>query len=73
VSYAEEFIKQTIERAGNDLRFQAMVMHKIDRLHTENEELKNILKDFLVTKECRETWISEMHCTIKSYFEKGWE
>lgn len=27
-------------------------------------ELENILKDFVTTKECRTTWIEEMHLTI---------
>jgi FtsZ-binding cell division protein ZapB len=34
------------------------------KLKEENAEMRNILKDFLTTKNCRETWIEEMHCTI---------
>ena len=29
-----------------------------------NLEMKAILNGFLTTKECRVTWIEEMHCTI---------
>ena len=34
------------------------------RLIEQNKEYREILKDFLTTKECRETWIAEMHATI---------
>lgn len=30
----------------------------------ENKILKDILRDFLTTKECRTTWIEDMHATI---------
>lgn len=36
----------------------------ITRLQEENEKLRSILRDFITTKVCRETWIEEMHATI---------
>lgn len=36
----------------------------VESIETENKQLKAILKDFLTTKECKQTWISEMQATI---------
>ena len=37
---------------------------------TQLNEAKDILRDFTETKECRETWIEEMRCTIMDYLEE---
>lgn len=40
------------------------ISEKLRVVESENKEMREILQDFLTTKECRETWIEEMHATI---------
>lgn len=55
-------IGEKIIKAHN--KEQEYLRSELVRLMNENTTFRNILEDFLETKESRETWIAEMYGTI---------
>lgn len=47
------------------------IINYLEQIDKEYEEMRSILQDFLTTKECRVTWIEEMHGTIDAVLNGG--
>ena len=45
---------------------QQQLINERQEAKLRHQELEDILKDFLTTKECSRTWVDEMHGTIRA-------
>lgn len=53
-----------------NIHCNSCVKDKLDKTTKKLDTVTAILKDFTTTKECRETWIAEMHATILDVLEE---
>jgi len=51
--------------------FKAAWFDQANKYETRIDKLEAILRDFLTTKECKETWIAEMRGTIDDVLNGG--
>lgn len=77
ISYQDEEISE-LKKQLEEIRFYVPHIDKnvadsnkaINQLQTKLDKAVAILKDFLTTEECRDTWAEEMHSTIEKYLKE---
>jgi ribosomal protein L37AE/L43A len=72
--YNQDYIKKEIELllARNAELHKRLKEAEADRDNyaAQVKEASAILKDFLTTKECNQTWVDEMHLTIEAFYKE---